>query len=128
MSETLKRILVVDDEPDMLTFLSTFLEDNGFEVIVAKDGKECFEKAKKEKPDLITMDITMPEESGVKAFRNIQETEETKDIPVIIITGISKDFNKFIHTRKHIQPPKVYMEKPIDTDELLLKINEVFGS
>ncbi len=127
MSETLKKILVVDDEPDMLDFLSTFLKDNGFEVILATNGKECFKKAKKEKPDLITLDITMPEESGVKAFRNIQEAEETKDIPVIIVTGISKDFKKFIHTRKHVEPPKAYMEKPIDTAALLLKINEILG-
>jgi DNA-binding response OmpR family regulator len=125
MSKTSKKILIVDDEPDMLSFLATFLQDNGFEIISAVDGKDCFEKAKKFHPDLITLDISMPEESGVKAFRNIQETEETKDIPVIIITGISKDFKKFIHTRKHVQPPIAYMEKPIDTSELLAKINEV---
>jgi DNA-binding response OmpR family regulator len=125
MSKTSKKILIVDDEPDMLSFLATFLQDNGFEIISAVDGKDCFEKAKKFHPDLITLDISMPEESGVKAFRNIQETEETKDIPVIIITGISKDFKKFIHTRKHVQPPIAYMEKPIDTSELLAKINEI---
>ena len=125
MSKTSKKILIVDDEPDMLSFLATFLQDNGFEIISAVDGKDCFEKAKKFHPDLITLDISMPEESGVKAFRNIQETEETKDIPVIIITGISKDFKKFIHTRKHVQPPIAYIEKPIDTSELLAKINEI---
>jgi CheY-like chemotaxis protein len=69
----------------------------------------------------------MPEESGVRAFRNIQETEETKDIPVIIVTGVSLDFKKFIHTRKNIRPPAGYMEKPIDTSELLAKINDALG-
>lgn len=127
MTESPKRILVVDDEPDTVTFLTTFLQDNGFEVTSAYDGKQCLKKAKEEQPDLITLDITMPEESGVRAFRNIRETEETKDIPVIIITGVSTDFKKFIHTRKHIQAPEGYMEKPIDQSELLAKINEILG-
>ncbi len=127
MNVNIKKILVVDDEPDTLTFLTTFLRDNGFEVISATNGKECCEKAKADQPDLITLDITMPEESGVRAFRNIQETEETKDIPVIIVTGVSLDFKKFIHTRQHIRPPAGYMEKPIDTSELLTKINNALG-
>ncbi len=127
MSEIPKKILVVEDEPDMLDFLSAFFQDNGFEVLTATNGKECFEKAKDDQPDLITLDITMPEESGVRAFRNIQETPETKDIPVIIITGISTDFKKFIHTRKKVQPPAAYMEKPIDSSELLAKVNEILG-
>lgn len=127
MSEIPKKILIVDDEPDMVNLLSFFLQDNGFEVLTAFDGKECFEKAKEGRPDLITLDITMPEESGVRAFRNIQENPETKDIPVIIITGVSKDFKKFIHTRKKVKPPAAYMEKPIDTSELLTKVNEILG-
>jgi DNA-binding response OmpR family regulator len=127
MGNNRKKILVVDDEPDLLNFLRAFLEDNGFDVIFASDGKECFKMAKEEQPDLITLDITMPEESGVRAFRNIQEDEKTKDIPVIIVTGVSKEFKKFIHTRRKVQPPAAYMEKPVDTAELLAKINEILG-
>ena len=127
MSKIPKKILVVEDEPDMLNFLSAFFQDNGFEVLTATNGKECFEKAKDDQPDLITLDITMPEESGVRAFRNIQETPETKDIPVIMITGISTDFKKFIHTRKKVHPPVAYMEKPIDSSQLLAKVNEILG-
>lgn len=125
MSDSAKKILVIDDEPDMLDYLSSFLKDNGFEVETATDGKEGFEKAKEMHPDLITLDITMPEESGVKAFRNFQENDKTKDTPIIIITGITKDFKKFIHTRKVVHPPEAYMEKPIDTAELLAKIDEL---
>lgn len=127
MSDGQKKILVIDDEPDMLNYLGTYLQDNGFEIIKASNGKEGFEKAKTIHPDLITLDITMPEESGVRALRNFQESEETKDIPVIIITGISKDFKKFIHTRKSVKPPDAYMEKPIEPSELLAKINEILG-
>jgi len=127
MSSDPKKILVVDDEPDLLNFLGAFLEDNGFDVIFAADGKECLKKATEEQPDLITLDITMPEESGVRALRNIQETEETKDIPVVIITGVSPDFKQFIHTRKAVKPPTAYMEKPVDTSELLTTINKILG-
>ena len=127
MGNNPKKILVVDDEPDFLTFIGAFLGDNGFDVIFASDGKECLEKAKAEQPDLITLDITMPEESGVRAFRNIQENEDTKEIPVIIITGVSSEFKNFIHTRKVVQPPAAYMEKPVDTSELLSIINKILG-
>ena len=127
MNDSTKKILIIDDEPDMLDYLGSVLTDNNFKVIKAVNGKDAFEKAKAEKPDLITLDITMPEESGVKAFRNFQETDETKSIPVIIITGISQDFKKFIHTRKVVEPPQAYMEKPIDTTEFLSKVNELIG-
>ena len=127
MNESKKKILVVDDEPDLLDFMGAFLGDNGFDVIFAADGKECLKKAKQEQPDLITLDITMPEESGVRALRNIQETEETKDIPVIIVTGVSSDFKQFIHTRKAVKPPEAYMEKPVDTSELLETVNRILG-
>jgi len=122
-----KKILVVDDEPDLLNFLGAFLEDNGFHVVFAQNGKECLEKAREEQPDLITLDITMPEESGVRAFRNIQEDEKTKDIPVIIITGVTSVFKQVIHTRKVVKPPAAYMEKPVNTVDLLTKINEILA-
>lgn len=125
MTDTKAKILVIDDEPDMLDFLSTFFKDRNFEVFAATNGREGFSKAKEAKPDLITLDISMPEESGVKAFRNLQETPETKDIPIIIITGITKDFKKFIHTRKVVHPPEAYLEKPVNPDELLKKVEEL---
>ena len=127
MNDTPKKILIIDDEPDMLDYLGSVLKDNGFDIETATNGKEGFEKAKTVKPDLITLDITMPEESGVKAFRNFQENPETKDIPVIIITGVSKDFKKFIHSRKAVKPPSAYIEKPIETEELISKIKELIG-
>jgi CheY-like chemotaxis protein len=67
----------------------------------------------------------MPEESGVKALREIQENQVTKDIPVIIVTGVSIDFKRFIETRKQVHPPEGYFEKPIDRDKLLAKVKEL---
>ncbi len=125
MNRLNKTILVVDDEPDVSKYLETVFIDNGFDVITAANGKECFEKATKEKPDLITLDISMPAESGVRAFRDLQESEITKDIPVIIITGISNEFKRFISSRKHVSPPVDYFEKPIDREKLIEKIKEI---
>jgi CheY-like chemotaxis protein len=122
-----RKILIVDDEPDIVTYLTTLLEDNGFTTIAAVDGREAFASAKSEKPDLITLDISMPEESGVKAYRQLQGDPVTKDIPIIIVTGISADFERFIRSRKQVDPPAAYFEKPIDPEKLLKTIREILG-
>ncbi|MBM2815756.1 MAG: response regulator with CheY-like receiver, AAA-type ATPase, and DNA-binding domain [Ignavibacteria bacterium] len=120
-----KKILIIDDEQDVVSYFSEFFTDNGFETINAKNGKEGFDKALTDSPAIITLDITMPEESGVRAFKDLQENEKTKNIPVIIVTGISKDFKNFISSRKHLNPPIAYFEKPVNMHQLLLKINEI---
>jgi CheY-like chemotaxis protein len=121
----LKKILVIDDEEDVRTYLSTFFSDNGLSVISAVDGKEGVQKAVAEKPDIITLDISMPEESGVKALRDLQNNEVTKNIPVIIVTGVSTDIKRFIESRKQVHPPEGFFEKPIDRDKLLKKVKEL---
>jgi DNA-binding response OmpR family regulator len=111
-----KRILIVDDEPDLVAYLRAFFEDKGFTVSSAANGKEGFEKAVAEPPDLITLDITMPEESGVRMFRDLQANAATAEIPVVIITGVSPEFKRFIETRRQVHPPAAYFEKPVDRD------------
>ncbi len=128
MSDTAARkILIVDDEPDVTLYLKTFLEDNGFVTITAENGKKGLELALSEKPDLITLDITMPEESGVRMYRDLQANEATSAISVVIVTGVSGEFQKFIKTRRQVAPPAGYFEKPIDRDALLAKIKEILG-
>ena len=122
-----KKVLVVDDEADVLSYLKVFLADNGYEVITAKDGKECFDKANSELPDLITLDISMPYESGLRAFRDLHENNKTKHIPVIIITGVSGELQRFIHSRKNLNPPAGFFEKPINRTELLNKVKELLS-
>ncbi len=121
----LKKILIIDDEEDVRTYLSTFFTDNGLSVISAVDGKEGIEKAVAEKPNLITLDVSMPEESGVRALRDLQNNEVTKNIPVIIVTGVSTDIKRFIESRKQVHPPEGFFEKPIDRDKLLKKVKEL---
>ena len=123
-----KTILVVDDEADVLTFIQTLLEDNGFTVVTAENGKEGFAQAKDHRPDLILLDISMPEESGVRMYRSLRGEPDTATIPVIMLTGVSHDFKKFIETRRQVPPPDGYFDKPPDREKLLARINELVSS
>jgi CheY-like chemotaxis protein len=123
-----KTILIVEDESDEVAYLSALFEDNGFAVIAAANAQEGFEKAKSSHPDLITLDISMPEESGVRMFRDLQNDPATADIPVIIVTGISHEFKSFIETRRQVRPPAGYFDKPPDRAGLLAKIREILGA
>ena len=122
-----KKILVIDDEPDVVTFLTTLLDDNGYATISAKDGNEALEQVKAESPDLILLDITMPEKSGVRFYRDVRENAEYKDIPVVMVTGVMKEFQKFISTRRQVPPPDGYIPKPVDTKVLLETIAKLLG-
>ena len=122
-----KKILIVDDEPDVLEWFSTLFEDHGYSTLTARDGFEGFEKAESELPDLITLDITMDKESGVKMYRKLHDSEKVSKIPVIMITGVDPQFKQFIEKRRQVDPPAGYFEKPVDKDELLNKIKELIG-
>ena len=122
-----KKILIIDDEPDILEYLSTFLQDNGYATITAKDGAEAMSQVELENPDLVTLDITMPEESGVKFYRKMKQNPNLKQIPIIIVTGVSDDFEKFISTRRNVPPPEGYVHKPIDLKIVLELVKEHIG-
>ena len=124
----LKKILIIDDEEDVITYLSTLFIDNGYEVTSANDGKEGVQKAISENPDLITLDVYIPEESGVRTLRDLQSNEVTKNTPVIIVTGVSTDIKRFIESRKQVHPPEGFFEKPIDRDKLLEKVKELIAN
>lgn len=123
-----KKILIVDDEPNVVTYLETLLEDNGYETITAMDGVEGLEKARAEKPDLISLDITMPKKSGVGLYRALRSEDELKSIPIVIVTattgygGDPEAVRKFISSRKKVPPPDGYVPKPIEQEELLTVI------
>ena len=128
MTEYKAKILVVDDEEDITTFVGTLLEDNGYSVIKAADGKQGMAKAKSDSPDLIILDICMPEETGVRMFRNLQEEAQTAMIPVIVLTGITHEFKRFIENRRHLRPPAGYFDKPPNREQLLTKVAELVGT
>jgi CheY-like chemotaxis protein len=108
-----RTILVVDDEPDVVTFLTTLLQDHGYETSSAATGAEAMQRIRAARPDLVTLDITMPEQSGVKTYRQIKENPALATIPVVIVTGVTDDFKGFISSRKQVPPPDGYVSKPI---------------
>lgn len=120
-----KTILIIDDEPDVLDYLTALLEDNGYATVTAKDGLDGLTKVKQIMPSLVTLDITMPEKSGVGFYREMKESDEYKDIPIVMITGISKDFEKFISSRRRVPPPEGYISKPIDREQVLSLIGKL---
>ena len=83
-----KTILILDDEPHVVTYLSTLLEDHGYATVSASNGIEGMEKIKAKQPDLITLDITMPEQSGIRFYRDLRENPDWISIPVIKVTFI----------------------------------------
>lgn len=120
-----KKILIVDDELDMRIFLCNLLGNCGYEPIDAGDKDEGMQKAAKEKPALIILDVTMPRESGIQMYRELKENEELKDVPVIMVSTIDKKtfsfYQKLQRTNRddRFPNPGAYLEKPLDADELI---------
>jgi CheY-like chemotaxis protein len=115
-----KKILVIDDEPHLVKYLTIFLQDCGYETCSAADGEEAFEVLKREKPDLVTLDLQMPNETGTRFYRNMTKDKEFKDTPVIVISGIPG---------RHlaVSKPVAVFEKPIDREALLFAIKKTLG-
>ncbi len=123
-----KTILIIDDEPDTLTYFSSLLEDHGYATLTAENGDEAIARVEAAPPDLITLDISMPQTSGVRCYRELRENEKWRSIPVIMITGISEDFRTFISSRRHVPPPDGYISKPVDEAELLGLVGKLLAS
>ena len=128
-----KKILVIDDEPDEREYLSTLLEDNGYATDMAGDGNEGLDKARSDPPSLITLDITMPEKSGIKFFREIRKDPKLGKIPIVVVTGVTglggnpEEFQKFLSTRKETPPPDGFISKPVDKERLLETIRKLLA-
>lgn len=118
MLDKQRTILVVEDDPDSRDFVVTVLEDHGYAVVSAADGNEAMRRLEEGAPDLVTLDITMPQKSGVGVYRTLKEEDRFRHIPVIMITGISDDFKQFISSRRHVPPPDGYLSKPVEPSQL----------
>jgi CheY-like chemotaxis protein len=140
-----KRILIIDDEPDIVTFLSAVLEENGYSSMSAQDGVEGLETLRREKPDLVLLDLMMPKKSGITMFQELRKDPELGQIPVVVVTGVSEvtgvDFRNFMYKqplkdeKKFVETtgltkytiPDGYVEKPIDPDELMKAIKKALN-
>jgi CheY-like chemotaxis protein len=129
-----KTILCVDDELDMRIFISTVLKTAGFEAVAARNAIEGIRKALEQLPDLIIMDVMMPQAGGVTLFQEIKKNDRLRHIPVILLTGVSeKAFShhlKMLNIRldDSLPPPDAYMEKPLDPEKLIALVQELLPS
>jgi len=124
-----KRILIVDDEPDIVSYLEMLLQDQGYETSTAGNGNEALEAVRENPPDLVTLDITMPEASGTRFYKEVRTDPELAKIPVIIVTavtGLGGDkhaYEKFISNRSLVPAPEAYFPKPIDREAFVKAVN-----
>jgi CheY-like chemotaxis protein len=128
-----KKILIVDDEPDVVSYLEMLLEDAGFETLSALNGGEGMELLRRERPDLVTLDISMPEASGTRFYKEMKNDAELASIPVIIITAVTGyggdryAYERFISGRKSVPAPDGFFPKPIEREELLETVRQILG-
>ena len=121
-----KRILVVDDEADVRSFLKAALIEAGFEVITAEDGFLALEEVRKQLPDLISLDLVMPKKSGAKFYHELTKKKEWSKIPVIIVTGHARDeLGKADLKELTMSGPGVYLEKPVKPDNYIAAIKSI---
>ncbi|MEA3438290.1 MAG: response regulator [Thermodesulfobacteriota bacterium] len=128
-----KKVLCVDDDPDIRLFVVTVLEENGYTPLTATNGEEALEIIKKERPDLVTLDVLMPRQSGIKMYRELKTDDSLKNIPVIILSGIAR--RTFLRSQEaltefgseNVPEPAAYMEKPVEPEELAEMIKKVIG-
>jgi Fe-S oxidoreductase/CheY-like chemotaxis protein len=120
-----RRILVVDDEPDVRVFLRTVLEDAGAEIYEAADGDQALALARKHKPDLITLDLSMEGKDGIDTFAELRSDPAVRDIPVCVVTG-HPEFREVIYQRA-VPVPDGYMDKPVREAELVDDLYRILG-
>jgi CheY-like chemotaxis protein len=127
-----KTILIVDDEPDVAAYFSGILERAGFNVITASNGREALEHVKEKKPDFISLDLVMPEKSGIKFLYELRKNREWSRIPIMIVTAHARDdlgksdFDE-IFSGKTMTGPLTYLEKPVKPERFLHNIKKVLG-
>jgi CheY-like chemotaxis protein len=129
-SDSNKKVLVVDDESDVRVYLSRLLEENGFRATCAANGEEALRAVEKERPDLITLDLSMPETSGVRFYQTLKSRPDFADIPVVLVTGVTgpggpRDTERFYNTRRQVPPPDGFIAKPVDPEEMLQLVRKL---
>jgi CheY-like chemotaxis protein len=128
-----RTVLVVDDEPHVVAYLEMVLQDQGYTTVSAANGREGMEKARTHSPDLICLDITMPEESGVRMYKNLKDDPDLGHIPVIVVTAVTglggdpEPFKNFLSSRSHTPPPEGFFSKPIEREKFIEKVSQVLA-
>ena len=133
MPQIKKKILIVDDELDVRIYVGTLFETSGYEPIAARNGREGLQKAKQVSPDLIILDVMMPQAGGVSMYRELKADRQLREIPVIMLTGVGeKSFSHYLKMLRlkiedPVPQPNAYLEKPLDHEKLLELVRETIG-
>jgi CheY-like chemotaxis protein len=120
-----RKILVVDDDSSIRSYLSQLLDKHGYQVLEAEDGKQCLELAKAEIPDLIIMDVFMPEMSGGVTAHRLSENMVTSGIPIIFLTSMINEEQEM--EVENFEGSYVFLSKPIDNNKLFAEITRALG-
>jgi CheY-like chemotaxis protein len=147
-----KQVLVIDDDQNTVKYLSVVLSENGYDPVSASDGEEGLEKIKQLKPDLVVLDVMMPKRSGLTLFKLLRKDEQCKDIPVLMLTGVSgvlqeqeahKDeaperpydslreaLRRAIREMRQdgLVKPEMFIDKPVDIQAFVAKVQQLIGS
>lgn len=127
-----RKILLADDDPDVIEVVSMLLEDEGYDIVAAKDGAEALEMIKEENPDLVILDLLMPRVDGFAVFSKLREPEYERwsKIPIIVLTSVREEVSKRryeLETGEKMEY-QAYLEKPADPDELLETVSSLLGN
>lgn len=128
-----KKVLIVDDDPDVRLFNATVVEESGFIPVEAENGEQGLKMVKEETPDLVILDVLMPRQSGIRLYRELKTDSSLKNVKVIMLSGVAK--RTFLRSQKaltefggdKIPEPETYIEKPVEPEELAEAIKKMIG-
>jgi CheY-like chemotaxis protein len=146
-----KQVLIIDDDQDTVRYLSVLLREHGYDPVAACDGNDGLQKVREAKPDLIVLDVMMPKRSGLVVFNELKKDEPYKDIPILMLTGVSgvieeleshkeetveRPYEPLRETlKKKIQQlreeglvkPEMFVDKPVQADAFVGKVRDLIG-
>lgn len=127
-----KTVLIVDDEPDVVEYFSGILERAGFNVVTASNGREALERVAEQRPDFISLDLVMPEKSGIRFLYELRKNRDWAKIPIMIVTAHARDdlgrsdFDE-LFSGKTMAGPLTYLEKPVRPEQFLRSVERILG-
>ena len=128
-----KKVLIVDDDPDVRLFNATVVEESGYTPVEAENGEEGLKMVKEEAPDLVILDVLMPRQSGIRLYRELKTDRSLKNVKVIMLSGVAK--RTFMRSQKaltefggeKVPDPEIYIEKPVEPEELAAAIEKMLN-